>query len=101
MPSSSSTACRAIDGFYGASSMERLPTEIAIAQQVRDFVGLKLRVRRLGQSRVSRAAVREDRRARDCMLGDASLSSYLIRADRGRPSDASSCQGTFKAVSTQ
>jgi predicted TIM-barrel enzyme len=32
-----------VDGFYGASSMERLPTEIAIAQQVRDFVGLKLR----------------------------------------------------------
>jgi predicted TIM-barrel enzyme len=32
-----------IDGFYGASSMERLPTELAIAQQVRDFVGLKLR----------------------------------------------------------
>ncbi len=33
----------AMDGFYGASSMERLPTEVAIAQQVRDFVGLKLR----------------------------------------------------------
>ena len=31
-----------IDGFYGASSMERLPTEVAIAQQVRDFVKLKL-----------------------------------------------------------
>jgi len=31
-----------IDGFYGASSMERLPTEIAIAQQVRSFMGLKL-----------------------------------------------------------
>ncbi|MGO9922912.1 MAG: phosphoenolpyruvate hydrolase family protein [Isosphaeraceae bacterium] len=34
-----------IDGFYGASSMERLPTEPAIAKQVRDFVGLKLRRR--------------------------------------------------------
>ncbi len=33
---------RSVDGFYGASSMERLPTEIAIAQQVREFVGLKL-----------------------------------------------------------
>jgi predicted TIM-barrel enzyme len=33
----------AVDGFYGASSMERLPTELAIAQQVRDFVGLTLR----------------------------------------------------------
>jgi predicted TIM-barrel enzyme len=32
-----------VDGFYGASSMERLPTEVAIAQQVRDFMGLKLR----------------------------------------------------------
>jgi predicted TIM-barrel enzyme len=31
-----------LDGFYGASSMERLPTEQAIAQQTRDFVGLKL-----------------------------------------------------------
>jgi predicted TIM-barrel enzyme len=31
-----------IDGFYGASSMERLPTEQAIVQQVRDFAGLKL-----------------------------------------------------------
>jgi predicted TIM-barrel enzyme len=34
-----------VDGFYGASSMERLPTEIAIAQQVREFVGLELRRR--------------------------------------------------------
>ena len=32
-----------IDGFYGASSMERLPTEVAIAGQVREFVGLALR----------------------------------------------------------
>jgi predicted TIM-barrel enzyme len=32
-----------VDGFYGASSMERLPTEIAIARQVREFVGLKRR----------------------------------------------------------
>jgi predicted TIM-barrel enzyme len=31
-----------LDGFYGASSMERLPTELAIAQQVRDFMGLRL-----------------------------------------------------------
>lgn len=28
-------------GFYGASSMERLPTEVAIAEQVRSFVTLK------------------------------------------------------------
>jgi predicted TIM-barrel enzyme len=32
-----------VDGFYGASSMERLPTEVAIARQVREFAGLKLR----------------------------------------------------------
>ncbi len=31
-----------VDGFYGASSMERLPTEVAIARQVREFVGLTL-----------------------------------------------------------
>ena len=31
-----------VDGFYGASSMERLPTEMAIAQQVRDFMRLRL-----------------------------------------------------------
>jgi predicted TIM-barrel enzyme len=31
-----------IDGFYGASSMERLPTEVAIAGQVRSFMRLKL-----------------------------------------------------------
>lgn len=35
-----------VDGFYGASSMERLPTEIAIARQVKDFVGLNLRAPR-------------------------------------------------------
>ncbi len=33
----------ACDGFYGASSMERLPTERAIERQVREFVGLTLR----------------------------------------------------------
>jgi predicted TIM-barrel enzyme len=31
-----------IDGFYGASSMERLPAEIAITAQVRQFAGLRL-----------------------------------------------------------
>jgi predicted TIM-barrel enzyme len=29
-------------GFYGASSMERLPVEMALTQQVRDFMALKL-----------------------------------------------------------
>lgn len=31
----------ACDGFYGASSMERLPAEIAITQQTRDFKSLR------------------------------------------------------------
>jgi predicted TIM-barrel enzyme len=31
-----------VDGFYGASSMERLPVETAITRQVQSFVGLKL-----------------------------------------------------------
>jgi len=31
-----------VDGFYGASSMERLPTETAITDQVRQFTKLKL-----------------------------------------------------------
>jgi predicted TIM-barrel enzyme len=30
--------CRAVDGFYGASSMERLPTERAIREQTEKFV---------------------------------------------------------------
>jgi predicted TIM-barrel enzyme len=34
--------CSGVDGFYGASSMERLPTEIAITRQVREFADLKL-----------------------------------------------------------
>ena len=32
-----------LDGFYGASSMERLPTEVAITQQTKDFASLRLR----------------------------------------------------------
>jgi predicted TIM-barrel enzyme len=36
----------AVDGFYGASSMERLPTELAITQQVREFVGLSIGARK-------------------------------------------------------
>lgn len=32
--------CAHCHGFYGASSMERLPVEVAIAQQVRDFKAL-------------------------------------------------------------
>jgi predicted TIM-barrel enzyme len=35
--------CRACNGFYGASSMERLPTERAIAQQTRRFREIRAR----------------------------------------------------------
>ncbi|MEZ4828774.1 MAG: phosphoenolpyruvate hydrolase family protein [Bacteroidia bacterium] len=34
--------CPAIHGFYGASSMERLPTEIAITEQIRAFKNMQL-----------------------------------------------------------
>lgn len=33
--------CPECHGFYGASSMERLPTEIAIEEQIRAFVGMR------------------------------------------------------------
>ncbi|HWA98457.1 MAG TPA: phosphoenolpyruvate hydrolase family protein [Pirellulales bacterium] len=39
-----------VDGFYGASSMERLPVETAITRQVRDFVELSLSSRKAGQT---------------------------------------------------
>ena len=32
---------KGVDGFFGASSMERLPTEVAITNQVKNFKGLK------------------------------------------------------------
>lgn len=35
--------CAGVHGFYGASSMERLPVEVAIKGQVEGFKGLKLR----------------------------------------------------------
>ncbi len=35
--------CPNVDGFYGATSMERLPAEIAITEQVRKFASLPLR----------------------------------------------------------
>jgi predicted TIM-barrel enzyme len=35
--------CTGVEGFYGASSMERLPTERAITEQVRRFQGMRLR----------------------------------------------------------
>lgn len=36
----------ACDGFYGASSMERLPAEVAITQQTRDFKALRRSISR-------------------------------------------------------
>ena len=33
--------CRHCHGFYGASSMERLPTEIALTEQTRRFVAIR------------------------------------------------------------
>jgi len=35
------THCRAVDGFYGASSMERLPTERAIKEQTERFTRIR------------------------------------------------------------
>lgn len=35
--------CSGVHGFYGASSMERLPVEVAIKGQVEGFKGLKLK----------------------------------------------------------
>jgi predicted TIM-barrel enzyme len=32
-----------LDGFYGASSMERLPTEIAITEQIKKFKSIKFK----------------------------------------------------------
>jgi predicted TIM-barrel enzyme len=34
--------CRGVDGFYGASSVERLPAERAIAEQIRKFKQIRL-----------------------------------------------------------
>ena len=33
--------CKGVDGFYGASSMERLPTERAITEQTRRFTTIE------------------------------------------------------------
>jgi len=34
--------CPSIHGFYGASSMERLPTEVALTETTRRFVGIRV-----------------------------------------------------------
>jgi predicted TIM-barrel enzyme len=33
--------CRGIHGFYGASSMERLPTEVALTEATRQFMSIR------------------------------------------------------------
>ena len=33
--------CRGVNGFYGASSMERLPTELALTEQTRRFMAIR------------------------------------------------------------
>jgi predicted TIM-barrel enzyme len=35
-------ACRRCHGFYGASSMERLPTEVALTETVRRFKAIPI-----------------------------------------------------------
>ena len=34
---------KGVHGFYGASSMERLPTEVAITGQIKAFTAIKMR----------------------------------------------------------
>jgi predicted TIM-barrel enzyme len=38
-----------MDGFYGASSTERLPTEIAIKKQIEHFKSIRLPARKAGK----------------------------------------------------
>ena len=54
------TNCRGVDGFYGASSVERLPAERAIADQIRTFKNS--RRLRAGVRRASRRGMRDERR---------------------------------------
>lgn len=43
--------CADLDGFYGASSLERLPTETALTAEVTRFASLTLGPRRAGEGR--------------------------------------------------
>jgi predicted TIM-barrel enzyme len=40
---------RGLDGFYGASSTERFPTEVAIRKQIEEFTALRLPARKKGR----------------------------------------------------
>jgi predicted TIM-barrel enzyme len=52
--------CPEVVGFFGASSMERLPTEVAITEQVRTFTSVRpARARRNGSPRVEPAAAED------------------------------------------
>jgi predicted TIM-barrel enzyme len=47
---------RGLDGFYGASSTERFPTEVAIRKQIEEFTALRLPRQERARSRSSRRA---------------------------------------------
>ena len=64
------TKCRGVDGFYGASSVERLPAERAIAEQIRMFK----RIRKAGQMS-SRDA---DQRAAVCHGGEGARGIWAM-----------------------
>jgi predicted TIM-barrel enzyme len=51
--------CRGCDGFYGASSVERLPAERAITEQIRNFASIRLPARsRNGSKKSGKVAAR-------------------------------------------
>jgi predicted TIM-barrel enzyme len=53
--------CRGVDGFYGASSVERLPAERAIAEQIRSFKRIRLPARTASRRAASKAAAKDGR----------------------------------------
>jgi len=57
------TRCRGVDGFYGASSVERLPAERAIAEQIRQFKKIRLPGSKTGKtSNTSRTGKADSRK---------------------------------------
>jgi predicted TIM-barrel enzyme len=49
--------CRGVDGFYGASSVERLPAERAIAEQIRKFKSIRVPAKN-GSKKAGKVAAR-------------------------------------------
>ena len=47
-----------IDGFYGASSTERFPAEVAIKKQIEEFTALRLPAGKVGKAHESGKAER-------------------------------------------